>query len=84
MKVSEIYNTQSFNTALNLNAFVRKGIDGYSSSFYAAGLAVNYVVDTSLLLPGGQITQFKRFCIFCAQNHLHDVGVGTRGLNELV
>ena len=36
----------------------------YSSPFYSAGLAINYVVDTSLLLSGGQITQFKRFCTF--------------------
>lgn len=36
----------------------------YSSPFYAAGLAVNYIVDTALLLSGGQITQFKRFCTF--------------------
>ncbi len=33
-------------------------------SFYAAGFTVNYVVDTALLLSGGQITQFKRFCDF--------------------
>ena len=36
----------------------------YSSPFYGAGLAVNYVVDSAILLSGGQITQFKRFCSF--------------------
>ena len=36
----------------------------YSSPFYAAGLAINYIIDSSLLLSGGQITQFKRFCTF--------------------
>ena len=36
----------------------------YSSPFYAAGLVINYLVDTSLLLSGGTVTQFKRFCNF--------------------
>ncbi len=36
----------------------------YSSPFYAAGLAVNYIVDTALLMSGGQITQFKRMCSY--------------------
>lgn len=36
----------------------------YSSPFYAGGLAVNYIVDTALLMSGGQITQFKRMCKF--------------------
>ena len=36
----------------------------YSSGFYAAGFAVNYVTEGALLLAGGSITQFKRFCKF--------------------
>ena len=37
----------------------------YSSQFYGPGLAINYIFNTSLLLSGGQITQFNRFCNFC-------------------
>ena len=37
----------------------------YSSQSYGPGLAINYIVNTSLLLSGGQITQFNRFCNFC-------------------
>ena len=36
----------------------------YSRSFYAAGLALNYIVDGILLLSGGQINQFRRFSQF--------------------
>ena len=36
----------------------------YSSGFYAAGFAINYVIEGALLLAGGSITQFKRFCKF--------------------
>ncbi|XP_065060234.1 uncharacterized protein LOC135687568 [Rhopilema esculentum] len=36
----------------------------YSGGFYAAGFAINYVIDGALLLAGGSITQFKRFCKF--------------------
>ena len=36
----------------------------YSSPFYAAGLALNYIVEGALLLSGGQINQFRRFCQF--------------------
>lgn len=36
----------------------------YSSPFYASGLAINYVMHSSLLLSGGQLNQFKRFSKF--------------------
>eukprot|EP00112_Aurelia_sp_Birch-Aquarium-sp1_P000731 Seg1070.15 transcript_id=Seg1070.15/GoldUCD/mRNA.D3Y31 product="hypothetical protein" protein_id=Seg1070.15/GoldUCD/D3Y31 len=36
----------------------------YSSPFYAAGLAVNYILESALFLSGGQVNQFKRFCKF--------------------
>ncbi len=36
----------------------------YSSPFYAAGLAINYVVHTALILSGGQVNQFRRFVKF--------------------
>ena len=36
----------------------------YSSRFYASGLAINYIVQTAILLSGGQISQFRRFCNF--------------------
>ena len=36
----------------------------YSSQFYASGLAINYVIYSSLTLSGGQFNQFKRFCKF--------------------
>ena len=36
----------------------------YSSEFYGSGFAVNYMVDTALLLSGGQINQFHCFCKF--------------------
>ena len=36
----------------------------YSSPFYASGLAINYVMHSSLLLSGRQFNKFKRFCKF--------------------
>ena len=36
----------------------------YSSSIYASGFAVNYVVETALLLAGMNHHQFQRFCQF--------------------
>eukprot|EP00795_Rhopilema_esculentum_P009977 gene9977-18600_t len=46
--------------------FCEMGLRGvwYSSGFYAAGFAINYVIEGALLLVGGSITQFKRFCKF--------------------
>ena len=36
----------------------------YLLEFYRCGFAVNYMVDTALLLSGDQINQFHRFCKF--------------------
>ena len=36
----------------------------YTSPFYGSGFAVNYIMDTSLLVSGAQFNQFQRFCKF--------------------
>ena len=41
----------------------------YSSTIYASGFSVNYVVDTALLLSGMNHHQFIRFCQFVNLAH---------------
>ena len=36
----------------------------YSSPFYASGFVNNYLIESALILSGGQINQFSRFCKF--------------------
>lgn len=42
------------------------GHDGkwYSSPIYGSGFGINYLVNTAVLVSGGSITQFHRFCDF--------------------
>ena len=49
----------------------------YSSPFYAAGLSINYIIQSALLLSGGQLNQFQRFCKFanignCSSTSFHE------------
>ena len=41
----------------------------YSSSIYAAGMSVNYIVETALVLSGLSHHQFMRFCRFVNLSH---------------
>ena len=41
----------------------------YSSSIYAAGMSVNYIVETALVLSGMSHHQFMRFCRFVNLTH---------------
>ena len=36
----------------------------YSSPIYGSGFGINYLVNTALLVSGGAVTQFHRFCDF--------------------
>ena len=36
----------------------------YSSPFYASGFVNNYLIESAIILSGGQINQFSRFCKF--------------------
>ncbi|XP_057291839.1 uncharacterized protein LOC130614426 [Hydractinia symbiolongicarpus] len=36
----------------------------YSSPIYGSGFVINYIVESALVLSGGQINQFSRFCKF--------------------
>ena len=36
----------------------------YSSKFYSSGLVINYIVQSAILISGGSVNQFKRFCNF--------------------
>ena len=36
----------------------------YSSPIYGSGFGINYLVNTALLVSGGNVTQFHRFCDF--------------------
>ena len=46
----------------------------YSSRFYSSGLDINYATDTALILSGGQLNQFHRFCTF--------LNIGTTSVTE--
>ena len=41
----------------------------YSSPFYGSGFGTNYLVNTAVLVSGGSIQQFHRFCNFLTLRH---------------